>query len=138
MMCGWLNRRRTLISRFTFSKTPCSLILRLLRILIATLWFVISFTATEIAAKRVKLIFLIREDKLSDVRFFVQQLQAMEQIELTLDFAKSTVAEVALEAVVSNLDGQAHLNVCGWWKSYYLIQAFIVLSIDLIRCNACV
>ena len=72
------------------------------------------------------------------VSFFAQQLQAMEQIELTLDFAKSTVAEVALEAVVSNLDGQAHLNACGWCKSYYLIQAFIVLSIDLIRCNACV
>lgn len=28
----------------------------------------------------------------------------LEQTELTLDFAKSTVAEVALEAIVSDLD----------------------------------
>ena len=56
MMCGWLKRRSTLISRFTFSKTPCSFILRLFRIFIATLWLVISFTATtEVQAVKTKM-----------------------------------------------------------------------------------
>ena len=47
IMCGWLKRRKTLISLFTFSNTPCILILRLFKILIATRCWVISLTATR-------------------------------------------------------------------------------------------
>lgn len=42
IMWGWLKRLRTLISLFTLSNTPYCFIFFLLRIFIATLWFVTS------------------------------------------------------------------------------------------------
>jgi len=46
IVCGLLNRRRILSSRFTFSKTPYCLIFLLFKILMATLWPVCSWKAS--------------------------------------------------------------------------------------------